>query len=164
MSWFEAQSGRAGWKVPSRLGEEYARAYELPAEEAWSLCSNNYEYNGLTLIETAMQLYKVVFATLTLPSNVYSASLPILRFFFFFSIFGGNYTVVLITLPNDIEHPFMCLLTIWIDSFIKCLFIFSDFFDLCTVDLQCCVTFCCTAKWVSYICTHIYSFLDCIPI
>ena len=37
-----------------------------------------FEYSGLTLIETAMQFYKVVFAVLTLPSNVYSASLPIL--------------------------------------------------------------------------------------
>ena len=32
------------------------------------------------------------------------------------------------------------------------------------VDLQCCVSFRCTAKWISYAYTYIHSFLDSIPI
>ena len=32
------------------------------------------------------------------------------------------------------------------------------------VDLLCCANFCCTAKWISYAYTYIYSFLDAIPI
>ena len=31
------------------------------------------------------------------------------------------------------------------------------------VDLQCCGRFCCSAKWFSYINTHIHSFLDSFP-
>ena len=32
------------------------------------------------------------------------------------------------------------------------------------VELQCCASFCCTAKWFSYTYTYIYSFSDCFPI
>ena len=32
------------------------------------------------------------------------------------------------------------------------------------VDLPCCISFCCTAKWVSYTYTYIHCFLDSIPI
>ena len=32
------------------------------------------------------------------------------------------------------------------------------------VDLQCWVSFCCTAKWISYTYTHVHSFLDSFPI
>ena len=32
------------------------------------------------------------------------------------------------------------------------------------VDLQCCISFCYTAKWISYTYTYIHSFLDSFPI
>ena len=42
------------------------------------------------------------------------------------------------------------------------LFFFSFYWSM--VDLQCCVTFYCTAKWLNYTYTYIHSFLDSFPI
>ena len=63
------------------------------------------------------------------------------------------------------------LLTTWHWFFFVCLFVFFLYFkDTCflkkfywdIVDLQCCVSFSCTAKWVNYTYTH--SFSDSFPI
>jgi len=43
------------------------------------------------------------------------------------------------------------------------LFFFLTFY-WSIVDLQCCISFRCTAKWISYICTYIHSFSDSFPI
>ena len=42
------------------------------------------------------------------------------------------------------------------------LFFLSFYWSI--VDLQCCVNFRCTAKWICYTCTHTHSFLDSFPI
>lgn len=48
---------------------------------------------------------------------------------------------------------------------VNSLFLFFLFFKMywSIIDLQCCDNFFCTAKWVSYTCTHIHSFPNSFP-
>ena len=47
---------------------------------------------------------------------------------------------------------------------IFCYFYWSNNFNWDIVDLECCVTFCCTVQGISYTYAYIYPFLDSVPI
>ena len=44
----------------------------------------------------------------------------------------------------------------WISQPLFFLIYFTLFYSR-TVDLQCCINFCCTSKWLSYVCAHIHT-------
>ena len=67
--------------------------------------------------------------------------------FFKFNLF--NFILLIIGLASSLSLNLFC-------------FVFNFYWNI--VDLQHCVSLCCTAKWISYTYTYIHSFLDSFPI
>ena len=62
------------------------------------------------------------------------------------------------------ELPLPCSLWTMSLFFFNFIFLFSKNVYWSIVDLQCCISYCYTAKWISYTYTYIHSFLDSFPI
>ena len=91
----------------------------------------------------------------------YKASLSIIthhkQVIFFFK--AGNFLLVPHGICWKVGNPEM-----YVTDRTMCVLISWNFlFFWSRVDLQYCVSFKCTAKWISYACVQIYSFLDFFP-